>query len=32
VADVLQWPDEGAQVPPGRAVPRWSWDGLAVAG
>lgn len=32
VADVLEWPDEGAQVPPGRAVPRWTWDGLAVAG
>ena len=32
VADVLEWPDEGTQVPPGRAVPHWTWDGLAVAG
>ena len=29
VADVLAWSDEGAQVPGGRPMPRWGWDGLA---
>ncbi len=28
----VYWGEGGAQVPPGRAVPRWTWDGLAVAG
>jgi hemoglobin len=28
VDDVLQYPDGDADVPDGRTVPRWSWDGL----
>jgi hypothetical protein len=27
VDDVLAWPEEDAVVPPGRPMPRWTWDG-----
>ena len=30
VADVMVYAPYGATAPPGRTVPRWSWDGLAV--
>jgi hemoglobin len=32
VAGDLEWGEPGSDVPPGRPVPRWTWDGLAVAG
>ena len=31
VDDVLAWSDEGSEVPPGRPMPRWTWDGLAMS-
>ena len=32
VADVLVFAPYGSVVPPDRAVPRWSWDGLVTPG